>query len=75
MRDQADANSEDAEDFDALNAKLDQEINGAGMRGNVLPARVVRRHRTTRRRQDAAPLPHRKVAAICAPEINRSRPW
>ena len=33
------------------------------MRGNVLPARPVRRHRTTRRRQDAAPLPRRKIAA------------
>jgi hypothetical protein len=28
----------------------------------VLPARPNRRHRTTRRRQDAAPLPRRKVA-------------
>ena len=33
------------------------------MRGNVLPARPVRRHRTTRRRQDAPDLPRRKVAA------------
>ena len=63
MHDQADKDGEDAEDLDALNAELDQEINKAGMRGNVLPARPVRRHRTTRRRQDAAPLPRRKVAA------------
>ena len=62
MHDQADKDGEDAEDLDALNAELDQEINKAGMRGNVLPARPVRRHRTTRR-QDAAPLPRRKVAA------------
>ncbi len=62
-RDQAAGHGEDTEDFDALNAELDQEITGAGMRGNVLPARPGRRHRTTRRRQDAAPLPRRKVAA------------
>ena len=63
MHDQADKDGEDTEDFDGLNAGLDQEINKAGMRGNVLPTRPVRRHRTTRRRQDAAPLPRRKVAA------------
>ena len=63
MRDQAEKDGEDTEDLDALNAELDQEINNAGMRGNVLPARPNRRHRTTRRRQDAAPLPRRKVAA------------
>jgi hypothetical protein len=62
-RDQAAGHGEDTEDFDALKAELDQEITGAGMRGNVLPDRPVRRHRTTRRRQDAAPLPRRKVAA------------
>ena len=37
------------------------EINNAGMRGNVLPARPERRHRSTRRRQDAPPLPKRTV--------------
>ena len=63
MHDQAEKDGEDTEDFDGLNAELDQEIKGAGMRGNVLPARATRRHRTTRRRQDAAPLPLRKVAA------------
>jgi hypothetical protein len=60
MHDQAD---EDVTDLDALNNELDQEITAAGMRGNVLPARPQRRHRTTRRRQDAAPLPRRKIAA------------
>ena len=39
--------------LDELTTELDQEITEAGMRGNVLPGRVVRRHRTTRRRQDA----------------------
>ena len=42
--------------------ELDQQITDAGMRGTVLPARP-RRHRSTRRRQDAAPLPHRPVSA------------
>jgi hypothetical protein len=63
MRDQADVDAQDVTDLDALNGELDQEITSAGIRGNVLPARPQRRHRTTRRRQDAAPLPRRKVAA------------
>src|SRR6266568_1741144 len=42
--------------------ELDEEIAVSGMRGNVLPARP-RRHRSTRRRQDAAPLPRRPVSA------------
>ncbi len=62
-RDQAAGHGEDTEDLDALNAELDEEINNAGMRGNVLPARPQRRHRTTRRRQDTVPLPRRKIAA------------
>ena len=80
MRDQADAGGDETEDLDELNAELDQEITGAGIRGNVLPARPVRRHRTTRRRQDAAPLPRRKVAARTigkvyeAPDGKRFRP-
>jgi hypothetical protein len=63
MFDQAEQDGDDAQDCDALDTELDEEINKAGMRGNVLPARPVRRHRTTRRRQDTAPLPRRKVAA------------
>jgi hypothetical protein len=59
MRDQAEDDGQDTGDLDELTAELDQEITGAGMRGNVLPARPVRRHRTTRRRQDASPLPRR----------------
>ena len=61
MRDQADAAGNDTGDLEALTAELDEEITAAGMRGNVLPARPVRRHRSTRRRQDAAPLPRRKI--------------
>ena len=62
MRDQAADGGQDTGDLDELTAELDDEITDAGMRGNVLPARPVRRHRTTRRRQDAAPLPRRKIA-------------
>ena len=63
MRDQADVDAQDVTDLDELTDELDQEITAAGMRGNVLPARPQRRHRTTRRRQDAASLPRRKVDA------------
>ena len=41
---------------------LDEQITESGLRGKVLPARP-RRHRSTRRRQDAAPLPRRAVSA------------
>jgi hypothetical protein len=40
---------------------LDEQITGSGMRGNVLPAKPVRRHRSTRRRQDTPDLPRRKT--------------
>src|ERR1700761_4982429 len=63
MRDQADGDGEDIEDLDALTSELDEEITAAGMRGNVLPAKPTRRHRSTRRRRDASPLPRRKVEA------------
>jgi hypothetical protein len=63
MGDQADLEDENVTDLDELNGELDQEITAAGMRGNVLPGRPQRRHRSTRHRQDAAVLPHRKVAA------------
>jgi hypothetical protein len=63
MRDHAADEGEDTEDLDALTAELDEEVTAAGIRGNVLPAKPVRRHRSTRRRQDTAPLPHRKIAA------------
>ncbi len=80
MSDHADHDGQDTGDLDALTAELDDEITEAGMRGNVLPARPVRRHRTTRRRQDAAPLPRRKIAArtvgktYTAPDGKRFRP-
>ena len=63
MHDQVGAGGEDTTDLDELTAELDTEITAAGVRGNVLPARPQRRHRTTRHRQDTAPLPCRKIAA------------
>jgi hypothetical protein len=60
-RDHAAALGEDTEDLEELLGELDEEINRAGMRGNVDPDRGKRRHRSTRRRQDAPPLPRRNV--------------
>jgi len=79
-RDQAASDGEDTADLDELTTELDGEITGAGMRGNVLPVRPVRRRRTTRRRQDAAPLPRRKISprtvgkTYTAPDGKRFRP-
>jgi hypothetical protein len=61
-RDQANAAGQDTLDFDELIRKLDEEITKSGVRGNVAPDRPARRHRSTRRRQDAPDLPRRKVA-------------
>ena len=52
----------DVDEPDKRIGELDEEIAVSGMRGSVLPARP-RRHRSTRRRQDAAPLPRRPVSA------------
>ena len=52
----------DTGELDEAIGELDQQITDAGLRGTVLPARP-RRHRSTRRRQDAAPLPRRTVNA------------
>jgi hypothetical protein len=60
-RDRAEDAGQDTADLNALIEELDEEITRAGMRGNVLPARLVRRHRSTRRRQDAPDLPRRKI--------------
>ncbi len=51
----------DTPELDERIDELDEHITDAGMRGNVLPNRP-RRHRSTRRRQDAAPLPRRTVS-------------
>ena len=45
-----------------LIAELDGEITNAGIRGKAAPAKAARRHRSTRRRQDAPDLPRRKVS-------------
>ncbi len=52
----------DTTDLDEQIGALDQQITEAGMRGTVLPAKP-RRHRSTRRRHDAAPLPRRTVSS------------
>jgi hypothetical protein len=52
----------DTSDLDERIGELDEEIAVSEMRGSVLPARP-RRHRSTRRRQDIAPLPRRTVSA------------
>ena len=61
LRDQADAAGQDTADFDELIRELDEEITKSGVRGNVAPDQPARRHRSTRRRQDAPDLPRRKV--------------
>jgi hypothetical protein len=61
QRDQADAAGQDTDELDELAAELDEEIARSGVRGNVLPARPARRHRSTRRRQDTPDLPRRAV--------------
>ena len=62
-RDQAEAAGQDTDELDELSADLDDEITRSGLRGNVLPKRAARRHRSTRRRQDAPDLPRRPIAA------------
>ena len=53
---------QDTADFDELIAELDEEITRSGVRGKVAPDQPARRHRSTRRRQDAPDLPRRKVS-------------
>jgi hypothetical protein len=60
-RDHAEQDGQDTIDLDAAIPELDEEIANAGMRGNVLPNRPARRHRSTRRRQDTPDLPRRKI--------------
>jgi hypothetical protein len=51
----------DTAEVDERIGDLDEKITESGLRGTVLPARP-RRHRSTRRRQDATPLPRRPVS-------------
>jgi hypothetical protein len=62
-RDHAGATGEDTSELDTVNTELDQEITRSGVRGKVMPATTARRHRSTRRRQDAPDLPKRTVTA------------
>jgi hypothetical protein len=62
LRDQAAAAGQDSTDFDELISELDGEITEAGIRGKAAPAKPARRHRSTRRRQDAPDLPRRKIS-------------
>jgi hypothetical protein len=85
-RDTAAAAGQDTSDYDQLINELDMEITRAGIRGTVTIARSSdrkqrgRRSRSTRRRQDAAPLPARKIAprtvgrVFTAPDGKRYRP-
>jgi hypothetical protein len=59
---QQDQAEDDTSELDELTADLDEQISRSGMRGKVLPKRAERRHRSTRRRQDAPNLPRRRVA-------------
>jgi replication initiator protein RepSA len=60
--DQAEAAGHDTAEDDAAISELDELITRSGMRGNVLPKRQARRHRSTRRRQDTPDLPKRKIS-------------
>ncbi|MGH3266581.1 MAG: replication initiator, partial [Trebonia sp.] len=60
-RDADESHGEDIAGWDSELADLDEQVKDAGLRGKVLPARTERRHRSTRRRQDAPPLPKRAV--------------
>jgi hypothetical protein len=62
-RDDAEAAGEDTAELDGLIAELDQEIANSGLRGKADPAHPrPRRHRSTRRRQDAPDLPKRRIS-------------
>jgi hypothetical protein len=62
-RDHAGVAGKDRAEHDELAADLDEQITRSGIRGNVMPARPARRHRSTRRRQDTPDLPHRTMTA------------
>jgi hypothetical protein len=85
QRDRAEAAGEDTAGLDELAAELDTEITRAGIRGTVTtktnPGKATaRRSRSTRRRQDAAALPRRKIdkrttgKVYTSPDGKRYRP-
>ncbi|WP_372470428.1 replication initiator [Nonomuraea aurantiaca] len=61
QHDAAEKAGDDTTDLDAIITGLDEEINAAGMRGNVLGRTTGKRSRSTRRRQDAPDLPKRTM--------------
>jgi hypothetical protein len=61
-RDLIAAAGDDTTDLDELITELDDQVTAAGVRGKAAPAKPARRHRSTRRRQDAPDLPRRKVS-------------
>jgi hypothetical protein len=61
QRDAAEKAGHDTTELDAIITGLDDEINAAGMRGNVLGRTTAKRSRSTRRRQDAPDLPKRQM--------------
>jgi hypothetical protein len=61
-RDHAAQAGEDTAELDELIEDLDREIKRSGLRGNADPDRPRRRHRSTRRRQDAPDLPKQKIS-------------
>jgi hypothetical protein len=88
-RDTAASHGEDTARLDELIGELDSQITASGVRGTVTSNRPGsgkdgrprrRRCRSTRRRQDAAPLPARKITArtlgrvFTAPSGKRYRP-
>jgi hypothetical protein len=63
VRDLIAATGDNTTDLDQLITELDDEITNSGVRGKAAPAKPARRHRSTRRRQDAPDLPKRKISA------------
>jgi hypothetical protein len=61
VRDLISAAGDDTADLDELITELDDQITNSGVRGKAAPAKPARRHRSTRRRQDAPDLPKRKI--------------
>jgi hypothetical protein len=61
-RDQTAATGQDTTDFDELITELDDQITNSGVRGKAASDKPARRHRSTRRRQDAPDLPKRKIS-------------
>ncbi|MEU8268223.1 replication initiator [Sphaerisporangium sp. NPDC049002] len=71
-RDRAEAAGEPTEQLDAAIVELDEEINNAGMRGDVLGRTTGKRSRSTKRRQDAPDLPKRTMSATTLGRVFQS---